>query len=311
MRPLAVAGNVNVDLIMGPVAPWPRAGTEIFVDHEELRAGGEAGNVALAWRALGADFQIAGNLGNDEFGRYLRGEFGDLARRWPVAPAPTTLSVGLTHPDGERTFLTTRGHLPVFSLADVLECLDGSRLSGGLLLVCGIFLLPELARQSADLFAWAREHDIDVALDTGWPPGGWTDGTAAEARVWLSGCRHLLFNEVEACAITGATDVETAARALLDLMAHPEAEVVVKRGAEGALGLGRGGEAVRLPATPVQVVDTIGAGDAFDAGYLFAVASGAGLEDAIRQGIDTASAAISTVPRRYEGAAQPAKSLSQ
>ena len=42
MRPLAVIGNVNVDLILGPTAPWPRAGTEIIVDHDDLRVGGQA-----------------------------------------------------------------------------------------------------------------------------------------------------------------------------------------------------------------------------------------------------------------------------
>ena len=53
MKPLAVIGNVNVDLIMGPAAPWPQPGTEIIVDHDELRVGGSAGNAALAWMALG------------------------------------------------------------------------------------------------------------------------------------------------------------------------------------------------------------------------------------------------------------------
>jgi len=104
MRPLAAAGNVNVDLIMGPVAPWPAHGTEIFVTHDEVRPGGCAGNVALAWRALGAEFQIAGSVGDDAFGQYLTGQFGPIAARWPVASSATTLSVGMTHPDGERTF---------------------------------------------------------------------------------------------------------------------------------------------------------------------------------------------------------------
>ncbi len=49
MRPLAVIGNVNVDLILGPAEPWPKAGTEVIVDHDELRVGGQAGNTALAW----------------------------------------------------------------------------------------------------------------------------------------------------------------------------------------------------------------------------------------------------------------------
>ncbi|TGW06294.1 carbohydrate kinase family protein, partial [Mesorhizobium sp. M2D.F.Ca.ET.145.01.1.1] len=71
MRPLAVIGNVNVDLIVGPVAPWPKAGTETVVDHDELRVGGQAGNTGLAWQALGVDFAIAANVGDDQFGHWL------------------------------------------------------------------------------------------------------------------------------------------------------------------------------------------------------------------------------------------------
>ncbi len=118
MKPLAVIGNVNVDLIMGPAAPWPQPGTEIIVDHHELRVGGSAGNTALAFMALGIPFTIAANVGDDQFGRWLRDEFGAQAAEWPSRPEGTTVSVGITHPDGERTFFTTRGHLPHFSLAD-------------------------------------------------------------------------------------------------------------------------------------------------------------------------------------------------
>ena len=144
MRPLAVIGNVNVDLILGPAEPWPKAGTEIIVDHDELRVGGSAGNAALAWAALGIDFDIAANTGTDEFGRWLREAFGGRAEKWPVRPEGTTLSVGITHPDGERTFFTTRGHLPRLSLDCVLSALDGARLSGGYVLLCGSFLTDDL-----------------------------------------------------------------------------------------------------------------------------------------------------------------------
>ena len=156
MRSLAVAGNVNVDLIMGTLPPWPTPGTEVFVEHDEMRPGGAAGNVALAWAALGVDFQVAGNVGDDQFGTYLSEAFGDHAARWPVASARTTYSVGLTHPDGERTFLTTRGHLADFDGDDVLGCLDANKLRGGILLLCGVFLLPGLERDFDRLCSWAE-----------------------------------------------------------------------------------------------------------------------------------------------------------
>ncbi len=165
-RPLAVIGNVNVDLILGPATPWPKAGTEIIVDHDELRVGGQAGNSALVWKALGVDYAIAANVGNDQFGRWLAETFGSHGAAWPVSAENTTLSVGITHPDGERTFFTTRGHLPRFSLADVLAVLDGEKLRGGYALLTAAFLTDDLTRDYEALFDWADGHQITVALDT-------------------------------------------------------------------------------------------------------------------------------------------------
>ena len=108
MLPLAVVGNVNADLILGPVTPWPEAGSEIVVDHNELRVGGAAGNSAQAWAALGIKHQIAASTGDDQFGIWLRDAFSLRSLAWPVVPGSTTLSVGISHPDSERTFFTDR-----------------------------------------------------------------------------------------------------------------------------------------------------------------------------------------------------------
>ena len=299
MRPLAVVGNVNVDLIMGPVRPWPASGTESLVEYDEMRAGGAAGNVALAWRALDVPFQIAANVGNDQFGRFLKQAFVGVSNLWPVADARTTISLGLTHPDGERTFFTTKGHLPVLAVEEVLSCIDGEQLRGGILLLCGSFVMPRLMEAYDDLFSWARRHAVDVALDTGWPPGGWGKEAIVKTQSWLAQCRHLLLNEVEAASLTQTSNPEEAARILIEQMPESESVVVVKRGSQGAIGRSSSGEVANIPAIQIELTDTIGAGDVFNAGYLMAVASGKGLAEAVRSGVETASAAISTVPRRY------------
>ena len=298
MKPLAVIGNVNIDLILGPAEPWPKAGTEIIVDHDELRVGGQAGNTALAWEGLGINYEIAANVGSDQFGRWLSEAFGARSSKWPVRPEGTTLSVGITHPDGERTFFTTRGHLPRLTLADVHAVLDGTKLSGGYALLCGAFLTDDLTRDYQALFDWADEHQITVALDTGWPLDGWTEKNCDSTRHWLSRCGIALMNEVETTTLAGIDDPVEAASALRSHMPDG-AIVVVKRGPEGAIAIDADGSLVSAAAPRVTVVDTIGAGDVFNAGFLAALARGEPLAACLSAGTAVASRAISTLPRRY------------
>ena len=298
MRPLALAGNVNVDLTLGPVTPWPHPGTEVMVDHDDLRVGGAAGNSALVWQAMGLPFQFAANLGADTFGTWLGAAFPDHVPHWPVSPRRTTLSVGLTHPNGERTFFTTNGHLLDMTASGVLDTLKGAALHGGLLLLCGAFVTEALAAGYAEIFDWANWHGIDVALDTGWPTQGWTPTTRAQAQLWLKHSKVALLNGIEATGLTQTGSVEQAAQALRHIM--PEgALVVVKRGAEGAYALDTQGQPHHVSAKLVQVIDTIGAGDIFNAGFLAALARGLPLPECLRLGTAIAARAISTLPRQF------------
>ncbi|WP_188823048.1 carbohydrate kinase family protein [Brucella endophytica] len=299
MRPLAVAGNVNVDLIMGPATPWPKPGTEIIVDHDELRVGGAAGNSALAWSALGLDYQIAANTGSDQFGAWLREAFAPRSAAWPVADGGTTLSVGITHPGDERTFFTTRGHLPALDWPQVRGMLDWERLRGGILLLCGSFLTEALTADYDALYDMADAHGVAVALDTGWPLDGWTQANCDAARRWLARSSCLLLNEVEATTLSGENTPETAARTLRELMSAG-AIAVVKCGPRGALAFGADGARYHAPAPKVDVVDTIGAGDVFNAAFLAAHALGQPLAKNLQYGVDVASTAVSTLPRRYD-----------
>ncbi|MDY0873239.1 carbohydrate kinase family protein [Dongia rigui] len=296
-RPLIVIGNVNVDIIVGPCQPWPQPGTEALVDHGEVRVGGAAGNVALAWDALSVPYQIAANTGEDHFGHWLRATFHAHAGRWPVAKTPTTFSVGVTHPDGERTFFTIPGHMPVLTTDQVMGMIDIALAKGGIALLVGSYLTDALTADYRTLISWLHSHDIAVALDTGWPIAGWTPQIVDTTRGWLNGCDHLLLNEVEATALTHTSSVAAAIDALAALM-PAEAHIVVKCGPAGAVGLHRG-ERVTLPAPKVIPVDTIGAGDVFDAAYLAEIAVGSAFSDAIAAGIRTASRAVATLPRQY------------
>src|SRR5690348_16086172 len=191
-----IIGNVNVDFVLGPVKPWPRPGTETIFPQSEIRIGGAAGNSALTLQALGARFRILCNVGNDIFGRWLIDSFKPDSRRWPIANTPTTASACLAHPNGERTFLTSLGHLAVTSVKDVLTLLPKRARRGDIALLCGGFLSPKLLFGYDDLMETLSARGFEIALDTGWPSGGWTKFQRRRVTRWIGTCDHILLNEI-------------------------------------------------------------------------------------------------------------------
>ncbi len=294
---IAIIGNVNVDMIMGPQAPWPEPGTEVALPDYELRVGGQAGNAALALAALGAPFRLYGNAGDDVLGRWLRDSFGEAARHWRLSERPTTVSVGIAHPNGERTFFTNAGHLEALDLDDVLPHLPSRAAEGSIALLVGTFLTPLLAESFPDLLRALKAANYRIALDTGWPPEGWSGQARRHLSGWLPPTDFLLVNEVEACSLADAGDVESAARRIRPLL-PAEATLVVKRGADGASAW-RGNDAVTSRSPAVRVAESLGAGDIFNAGFLAAELDGRPLLQAVRAGVAFASATIATRPRRF------------
>jgi hypothetical protein len=246
---------------------------------------------------MGLPFQCAASTGADHFGDWLRAGFGPVAQGWTRSTANTALSVGVTHPDGERTFLSTLGHLPELTWPEVDRQIDWQRLEGGTLLLCGCFLMTRLVEDYDKLFDRADTAGVAVALDTGWPVEGWTDAVCTRVRTWARRSRLVLLNEVEAMNLTGATDARLALHALADLL--PAGGIaVVKLGPNGAIAL-QDGQCALAPAPKVTVCDTIGAGDVFNAAFLAALARGAALSAALEFAVATASLAVSTSPRLY------------
>ena len=68
---LTIIGDIGVDLVLGPLSGWPRVGTETILERSELRAGGSAGNAALAVSYLGGASRLLSAVGNDDLGSWL------------------------------------------------------------------------------------------------------------------------------------------------------------------------------------------------------------------------------------------------
>ena len=294
---LYVVGNLNVDLIMSTLQQWPQKGTEAMLESSSLRPGGSAGNCALALAALGTPHRLVANQGKDQFTPWLAELFAASAEHWPQYACETSLTFGVTHPDHERTFFSNQGHIVRLTRQDVLMQLPAKAIPGDIVLLCGTFLCLQLFSEYPELLATLRQRGFQVAVDTGWPPQGWSDELRKQIACWLGDCDYLLLNEVETLGLARCDDLSLAGQALAAQLASGGA-CVIKRGSEGAMVCDLEG-IFCCAADRVTIIDTIGAGDSFNAGFLSALLYGYNRHQALRWGIRVASQAISSSPRQY------------
>ena len=290
---ISVVGNLNMDLLMGPLARPPEFGREMFVAERSLRSAGQVFYTVAALAALGHPPRLVADVGDDAFGSRiiddLRAYGIDVGDVRVCADMPTGLSVALLDERRDRAFVTHAGHLAALDAASVQA--RWSRLAGSaLLLYCGHCCLPGMRPTGGvEMLRRARAEGIATALDTGWDPDDWDRGGRDEVRAMLEYTDVFMPNLEEAHALTGLREASAAAE---QLAAWGARTVIVKLGGEGALAL-RNGERVRVPVLPVTVADTVGAGDSFNAGALYALARGWPLTDVLRLGGAVAAYAIS------------------
>ena len=293
---LTIIGDVGVDLVLGPISGWPKVGTETLVERSELRAGGSAGNTALAVNYLGEQSRLLSLVGNDDFGPWLTEQFGSLNASLPVCDAPTSMSIGFIHDVGERTFFTTRGHLEQLTYEHVRPHLRPAAHVDSMVMLSGVFLTPQLRASYAQVIDEIASLGYQVALDTGWPPGNWSEHVREEVSQWLAKCDHVLLNELEVASLANREDLESAIPRVARLL-KPGASLIVKTGARGALGI-ESGRRLEYRAAQFNVFDTIGAGDSFNAGYLLSRLQGGDLSHSLMAGCKAAASIISRFPRR-------------
>jgi ribokinase len=293
---LTIIGDVGVDLVLGPISDWPRVGTETVVERSELRAGGSAGNAALAVSYLGGDSHLLSVVGNDEPGAWLAGQLQSLNTSLATCNAPTTLTIGLIHSCGERTFFTTRGHLEALSYELLRTRIAPAPAPESIALLSGVFLTPTLRASYPLLIRDLQSLGYAIALDTNWPPEDWSAALRAEVTGWISSCDHVLLNDLEVRSLADRDDLDGAIEWLAPML-KPGASLIVKTGARGALGM-QDGKRCEHPAAQAAIFDTIGAGDSFNAGYLLARLDGAGLRESLAAGCEAATSIIARFPRR-------------
>ena len=291
-----IIGAAIVDIPLAPVTP------DVFIAHSTpleriaMGLGGDAANEALALSRLGRAPALVSVVGRDAPGDFavqtLARAGVDTAGVVRREGLDTGINIVLVRPNGERGFITSRtGSLRRLALSDILPALDAPALRGAkVACLASLFVSPLLTlADTVTLFDALKARGLVLCADTTRPKNGETLREAGDA---LSRLDYFFPNREEAAMLTGKTDPERAADALL---ACGVGHVALKLGGRGCLLRSRD-ERHLIPAVPgAQCVDTTGAGDTFAAGFIAALIEGRSFADCGRFANAAASLCVETV----------------
>jgi sugar/nucleoside kinase (ribokinase family) len=274
---VTIAGELNLDLIMYGLPEQLLPERELLADRMMLTLGSSSAIVAHNLSALGSRVGFQSRIGDDPLGRIslerLQQGGVDVAR---VRTVPGAITTGLTvilHHEAWRNILTYAGTIAELTWDDLdLEYLADSRHFH----LSSYYLQRSLRPRVAELFQYMKSKGLTISLDTNDDPDDQWEGGLQDVLRYVD---VFLPNEREACKAAGTDDLEAAIRKLSEWVPL----VVVKLGPKGSMAQ-RGNERFTSASTEVVPVDTVGAGDSFDAGFLHEFVRGADLVKCLASG---------------------------
>jgi sugar/nucleoside kinase (ribokinase family) len=273
------AGILVADILVKPVESVPGKGLLGLVDSIELFSGGNAMTAALNLSKMGFKSAVAGKIGGDFFGAYLKSllvENGVNTESLAVDEnIQTSASAALSSADGERTFLHCIGANGAFSLSDIdFKTVERSKI----VFVTGTFLLDGFdGAPTTEFLKKCKETGKITASDVCWDSRGRWGAALEPSYPYID---IFLPSIAEAEMLSGYSDAGAAADYFIG---KGVGKVIIKLGKDGAYAreAGRGGRL--LPACAnVKAVDTTGAGDSFCSGFLAAYSMGESFFDCVR-----------------------------
>ncbi|MFE6185791.1 sugar kinase [Streptomyces sp. NPDC056465] len=286
--PVVCVGETMAALVPDPAAPLEEAAGL------GVRIAGAESNVAVYLADHGVPARWVSALGDDPFGRRILGEVAaagvDVSGVRTDPHRPTGLLVKDPAPDATRVHYYRRGSAASALTADVLE--EDAVRTAGLVHLSGI--TPALSPGCRALVAALldpppSQRPCPVSFDVNHRPALWTDGTAPEVLLGFARRADIVFVGLdEAQALWGGELKD--AEAVRELLPEPGVLVVKDGGTDATAFDGTGVH--RVPARRVDVVEPVGAGDAFAAGFLAGLIRGESTVRALRLGHLTAGAAL-------------------
>jgi sugar/nucleoside kinase (ribokinase family) len=286
-KKVLVVGDLNVDIIGTGLQTFPVLGRAITAQDMCLSLGSSSAILSCGLAKLGVPITFVSKIGKDDFGKYCLQALKSNKVKADAILQDSKLRTGLTvslNFRNDKAQITYPGAAPLLTYKDIPQKVF--RLHDHLH-VSSFFMQEGLLSSFPRVFQDARRTGMTTSLD----PNGdnrnqWNSG------IWkcLDFVDTLMLNEMEAINIARAKSVNRA----LELFAQKVPTIVIKLGVKGAIAKSRG-QIVQLPAFKVRTIDTTGAGDSFDAGFLFAQLNGYDLRKSVN--IGNACGALSTLGR--------------
>lgn len=278
MQDILFAGELNVDVIVSGLRQAPIFGKEILCQGYRELPGSSTGNSACTAASLGLKTAVFSRLGMDRFGDMMLAALEKYGIDTHLIDRSNQYRTGVTvslSNDRDRAMVTYCGDtVNAFEASEIpLEAAKARHVH-----MPSFYLQPKVARGLKEVYARAHAMGMTTSLDAGWDElGRWHDHLDDV----LAHTDFFFPNESEAAAITGETEAERAAVRLAALGCN----AVVKCGGRGSWYCARGAVSADFyPAYETRVLDTTGAGDSFNAGFLYARLKGWDIPDCMRLG---------------------------
>ncbi|RJP62791.1 MAG: carbohydrate kinase family protein [Ignavibacteriales bacterium] len=281
---VVVVGELNVDLILQDIPSFPELGKEKIAGNMILTMGSASAIFASNIAKLGLKVGFVGKLGKDSFADIvlegLKSRNVETNGILQDEKVKTGITVALTFPN-DYAMITHMGAMKDFKLEDIdLSYLDKARH----LHFASFYLQPGMRPGVAELFRIAKQKGLTTSFDPGWDPDEKWGSDILEV---LDYTDVFMPNENEAIFISGKKNIQDAAE---ELGKHSKV-VMIKLGSKGSL-CKTGKETLKTTVFNVNPVDTTGAGDSFNSGFLYGYVNGKDLKACVMYG--SACGAIAT-----------------
>jgi len=277
MNDLTVIGDINLDLVSLPLKNYPEKDKQTLLPKIIIQLGGSSAIFASTCSSLGIRTKFISRLGFDFISEFLIKEIqkiGVNSKIKRIKGEEAGMTISLTFQDMKRAMISYRGSNENLCKKDF----DLKEIEGKILHLGGFNLLDGLRKDVYKIFSYAKKKGMKTSLDPNWDPKGWTKQRLSDLIKILKITDFFFPDYEEGKAITKLKKPKKIVEKLLDLGVKI---VALKCGKDGCY-VGKRNEVFHVEGFKVKAVQTTGAGDAFDAGFIKAFLSGLNLKECAR-----------------------------